>query len=300
MRVSLCRRGVRPCSDCQAQTLGHDCWFVPTGKNNKNDLATQHRVTLSLTTYGMQDIDMASLTIRVLLADDHPAVLSGLEYELSTVSTIQVMGSAHSSTELVVLLDKEQCDVLVSDYAMPAGDFGDGIALFSLIQRRYPTVRLVVLTMLDNPAVVRALVTQGISCIVSKSDTVSHLIPAIHSAFSNGKYFSPRVEEIVSSIDWNRRGRGSTDVLSQRESEVVRLFASGLTVNEIADQLCRSKKTISSQKSKAMEKLGIDREVDLLRYALENGMVSSSQGAPTGESDPPPSAPSIPPAALKS
>jgi len=228
---------------------------------------------------------MASLTIRVLLADDHPAMLSGVEHELSVISTIQLMGSAHSSTELIALLDAKPCDVLVSDYAMPAGEYGDGIALFSLIQRRYPSVKLVVLTMLDNPAVLRALVTQGISCIVSKSDAVSHLVPAVHTAYSGGKYYSPRVDEIVQSIDWNRRGRGSTDVLSQRESEVVRLFASGLTINEIADRLCRSKKTISSQKSKAMEKLGIDRDVDLLRYAMENGMVSSSERISSGEPD---------------
>ncbi|MGF6604667.1 DNA-binding NarL/FixJ family response regulator [Paraburkholderia sp. GAS448] len=125
---------------------------------------------------------MASLTIRVLLADDHPAMLSGVEHELSVISTIQLIGSAHSSTELIALLDAKPCDVLVSDYAMPAGEYGDGIALFSLIQRRYPSVKLVVLTMLDNPAVLRALVKQGILCIVSKSDAVSHLVPAVHTA----------------------------------------------------------------------------------------------------------------------
>ncbi|TDN69426.1 response regulator transcription factor [Paraburkholderia sp. BL10I2N1] len=243
---------------------------------------------------------MASLTIRVLLADDHPAMLSGVEHELSVISTIQLMGSAHSSTELIALLDAKPCDVVVSDYAMPAGEYGDGIALFSLIQRRYPSVKLVVLTMLDNPAVLRALVRQGILCIVSKSDAVSHLIPAVHTAYSGGRYYSPRVDEIVQSIDWNRRGRGSTDVLSQRESEVVRLFTSGLTVNEIADRLCRSKKTISSQKSKAMEKLGIDRDVDLLRYAMENGMVSSSERTSGGEPDMPLPEGGMPPGASKS
>ncbi|CAB3798199.1 Transcriptional regulatory protein RcsB [Paraburkholderia ultramafica] len=225
---------------------------------------------------------MAPLTIRVVLADDHPAIISGVEHELLLDSTIQLVGAAKNSTELIALLATKACDVLVSDYAMPAGEYGDGIALFSLIQRRYPTVKLVVLTMLDNPAVLRAIVLQGIKCIVSKSDALTHIVPATHTAFIGGKYYSPRVEEIVQSIDWNRRGRGSTDVLSQRESEVVRLFASGLTVNEIAERLCRSKKTISSQKSKAMEKLGIEREVDLLRYAMETGLVPSAPQASSG------------------
>jgi two-component system capsular synthesis response regulator RcsB len=207
-------------------------------------------------------------------------MLRGIEHELSEVASIQLVGTARNSTELIALLASKKCDVLVSDYAMPAGEYGDGIALFSLIKRRYPDIKIVVLTMLDNPAVIRALVTQQVTCIVSKSDAVTHLVPAVHAVHHGGKYYSPTINEIVESIDWNRRGRGGSDILSQRESEVVRLFASGLTVNEIAERLSRSKKTISTQKTKAMEKLGIERDVDLFRYALENGLVTSSQKTP--------------------
>ncbi|MBC8749119.1 two-component system capsular synthesis response regulator RcsB [Paraburkholderia sp. WC7.3g] len=235
--------------------------------------------------YFNQVDNMAASEIRVILADDHPMMLIGIEHEFAEVSTIQLVGTARNSTELIALLNSKPCDVLVSDYAMPAGEYGDGIALFSLIKRRYPDLKIVVLTMLDNPAVVRALVMQGVTCVVSKSDAATHLIPAVHAVHHGGKYYSPTINEIVQSIDWNRRGRGSSDVLSQRESEVVRLLASGLTVNEIAERLSRSKKTISTQKSKAMEKLGIEREIDLFRYALENGMVTSSQKT----SDSPPS-----------
>lgn len=227
------------------------------------------------------DIDnMVDSGIRVILADDHPVMLRGIEHELSDVASIQLVGTARNSTELIALLASKKCDVLVSDYAMPAGEYGDGIALFSLIKRRYPDIKIVVLTMLDNPAVIRALVTQQVTCIVSKSDAVTHLVPAVHAVHHGGKYYSPTINEIVESIDWNRRGRGGSDILSQRESEVVRLFASGLTVNEIAERLSRSKKTISTQKTKAMEKLGIERDVDLFRYALENGLVTSSQKTP--------------------
>jgi two-component system, NarL family, captular synthesis response regulator RcsB len=229
--------------------------------------------------------NMVASEIRVILADDHPMMLIGIEHEFADVNSIRLVGTARNSTELIALLTSTQCDVLVSDYAMPAGDYGDGIALFSLIKRRYPDIKIVVLTMLDNPAVIRALVTQGVTCIVSKSDAATHLIPAVHAVHHGGKYYSPTINEIVQSIDWNRRGRGSSDVLSQRESEVVRLFASGLTVNEIAERLSRSKKTISTQKMKAMEKLGIEREIDLFRYAMDNGMVTSSQKT----SDTPPS-----------
>jgi two-component system, NarL family, captular synthesis response regulator RcsB len=229
---------------------------------------------------------MANSLIRVVLADDHPVIARGIEHEFSKLTTVRLVGSVGGSTELIALLDREPCDVLVSDYSMPEGEYGDGLALFSLIQRRYPTIKIVVLTMLDSQAVLRGLVAQGISCIVSKTDAVDHLAPAVHTAHMGGKYYSPKIDEIIQSIDWNRQGRGSTDTLSQRESEVVRLFGSGLTVNEIAERLSRSKKTISSQKSKAMEKLGITRDVDLLRYAIESGMLSTSPGASsTGSSE---------------
>ncbi|KVL37860.1 response regulator transcription factor [Burkholderia sp. MSMB1835] len=221
---------------------------------------------------------MGSYQIRVVLADDHPAMLVGVEHGLSSVPTIHLAGKAGNSTELIRLLDDGACDVLVSDYAMPANEHGDGTALFSYLQRRYPDVKLVVLTMLDNAAVVGALVRLGIGCIVSKSDTVDHLIPAIHAAATGGTYYSPSVEKVVRTLSAHSSARfvDQAPALSTREIEVVRLYASGMTINEIADKLSRSKKTISTQKSRAMQKLGIDKDMDLLRYAIENGIVAAS------------------------
>ncbi|KRG67701.1 LuxR family transcriptional regulator [Stenotrophomonas terrae] len=223
---------------------------------------------------------MNGFKIKVILADDHPGMIAGVKYELSSIDTIELVGTAADSTELMALLNSVACDVVVSDYAMPAGDFGDGIALFGMIARRYPQVKLVVLTMLDNPAVLHTLLTQGVMCIVSKSDALTHLVPAVHAAHSGGKYYSPTIEKVVQGIELNRRSRNPAGVLSIRESEVVRLYASGLTVNEIAERLHRSKKTISTQKANAMEKLSIEKDVDLLRYAMENGLVTSSGGVP--------------------
>ncbi|GGA18845.1 response regulator transcription factor [Dyella nitratireducens] len=227
---------------------------------------------------------MDGFSLRVVLADDHPGMIAGVEYRLSSVSTIQLTGTAGNSTELIRILDTGCCDVLVSDYSMPGNEHGDGIAFFSFLQRRYPSVKLVVLTMLDNPAVLSALQGQGIVCIVSKSDAVSHLIPAIHAAATGGTYYSPSIEKSMSLRDMDRRGGNAPQPLSKRELEVLRLYASGLTINEIAERVSRSKKTISTQKARAMQKLGIERDVDLLRYAMEHGIVASSSqpGAPKG------------------
>jgi len=223
---------------------------------------------------------MGSYQIRVVLADDHPATLGGVQHGLSSVPTIRLTGSAGNSTELIALLDAGVCDVLVSDYAMPGGAYGDGIALFSYLQRNYPAVKLVVLTMLDNPAVIKGLLGLGISCIVSKSDAVDHLIPAVHAAATGGTYYSPSFEKIVRTLSAHSSARivDQAQNLSSREIEVVRLYASGMTVNEIAEKLSRSKKTISTQKARAMQKLGVEKDIDLLRYAMEHGIVAAPGG----------------------
>ncbi|HHT8996114.1 TPA: response regulator [Burkholderia cenocepacia] len=221
---------------------------------------------------------MGSYQIRVVLADDHPAMLAGVEHGLSSVPTIRLTGKAVSSTELIRLIETGVCDVVVSDYAMPGSAHGDGITLFSYLQRHFPAVKLVVLTMLDNPAVIGALTRLGITCIVSKSDTVDHLIPAVHAAATGGTYYSPSVEKVVRTLTSHSSARAIDQKreLSDRELEVVRHYASGLTVNEIAEKLSRSKKTISTQKARAMEKLGLEKDIDLLRYAIEHGIVAAS------------------------
>nr|WP_230945174.1 response regulator transcription factor [Burkholderia territorii] len=205
------------------------------------------------------------------MADDHPLLLAGLAHELARAGTIRLVGTARNSTELVALLETDPCDVVVSDYAMPGGEFGDGIALFSFIRRRFPAIRLVVLTMLDNPGVIRTLLANDISCILSKSDATDHLIAAIYAVLANGRYFSPTTAAIIQTIT---PAGALTHDLSPRETEVVRLYASGMTINEIAERLHRSKQTVSTQKSSAMRKLGITRDPDLVKYAVEAGLVT--------------------------
>lgn len=222
------------------------------------------------------------LKISVLLADDHPGIISGVRHELSGESEIAFNGSVSNSTDLIKKLEEGGFDVLVSDYSMPTGKYGDGLHLFGYISRRFPKLGLVVLTMLDNSAILQALGRVSNISIVSKADPVLHLVPAIHAAFTGGVYFSPAIAERLERGGTGGLGgvQGERRVpaeLSPKESEVVRLYAAGLRIDEIAAKLNRSKKTISTQKVKAMQKLGIERDIDLMKYALECGWVTSSR-----------------------
>jgi len=118
----------------------------------------------------------------------------------------------------------------------------------------------VTVTMLNSPAVFRALQELGVNSIVSKSDPMSHLIAAIHAAHSGGRYLSPT---IASLLERTESAAGAT--LSKRETEIVRLFREGYKVTEIAEKLHRSKKTISAQKLAAMRKLGVTSDAELIR-----------------------------------
>lgn len=218
---------------------------------------------------------MKPLCLRVVVADDHAAVRTGIQHALTTGGVASILAAARNSTELMDVLGKGNCDVLVTDYSMPGGRYGDGATLFRLIRQRYPALRIVVLTMLENPGVVHSLLKLGITCILSKSDSMSHLLPAVHVAFANGRYLSPTITGIVDTLSSSGPEIHS---LTSRELEVVRLYVSGLTVNEIAARLNRSKKTISTQKSAAMLKLGVRRDVDLLRYGIESGLVAADPG----------------------
>ena len=230
---------------------------------------------------------MTPLLIRVAVADDHPAILFGVKHEFSDNRSIVVDGVARNSTELIELLNSTPIDVLVSDYAMPHGHYGDGLALFSLIHQRYPHVRIVVLTMMENPAILQTLMTE-VRCIVSKSDLMNHLSLAVHAAYANGQYASPSIEKILRTVEPTRRSAQGPSPLTSRELEVVRLFVSGLTVNEIAARLHRSKKTVSTQKTAAMRKLNIEREVDLVHYGLETGLIPSVARSGEGQYRPGP------------
>ncbi|GLQ46994.1 DNA-binding response regulator [Dyella lipolytica] len=213
--------------------------------------------------------------VRIALVDDHPLLLAGLSHELEKHPGLTVAGTTQNSTELVALLNKHPVDVVVSDYTMPGGDYGDGMALFGFLKRRFPGIRLIVVTMMSNPAIIRSLVAQGIHCILSKADSLVYIAGGVYAVLANKHYYSPSIEAIVKmhGIDDNATATSAKN-LTIRELEVVRLFVSGLTITEIAERLHRSKQTISTQKMSAMRRLGIRRDADLIMYGVNANLTS--------------------------
>src|SRR5256885_17256404 len=93
---------------------------------------------------------MKNFVLRILIADDHPAVLAGIESVLEDKHEIEIVGRAKNSTEIISFLKKNECDVLVTDYSMPGGAYGDGLVMLNVIRKRFPSVKIVMLTMIEN------------------------------------------------------------------------------------------------------------------------------------------------------
>ncbi|WP_429322949.1 response regulator [Paraburkholderia sp. GAS448] len=217
------------------------------------------------------------MKIHLVLADDHPALIAGIKYELAGIRTLDVVGTANNSTEIVELLARVPCDILITDYAMPGGEYGDGIMLLSFLRRRYPDLKIIVFTSINNPGITHKISKLGIKSVLNKVDDVGHLISAIHTVYAGAAYFPPV------QLSQGQTGRADTETtrqLSKRETEVVRLYVSGQSIKEIAEQLHRSKQTVSSQKMNAMRKLGIERDADLFRFAYEAGFAVATDWHP--------------------
>ncbi|EFF74316.1 response regulator transcription factor [Achromobacter piechaudii] len=212
------------------------------------------------------------MKISLIIADDHPALITGVKHELVEFHTISIVGTASNSTEIFELLAKSPCDVLVTDYVMPGGEFGDGLTMLSFLRRRYPDLKIIVFTTIDNRAMVAEMVKVGAHAVLSKVDVIGHLISAIHAVYAGATYFSPKFRS--ASAVGQLAQISPAQKLTRRETEVVRLYVSGVSINEIASQFNRSKQTISSQKTSAMRKLGIERDVELFRCAYEIGLLT--------------------------
>lgn len=210
---------------------------------------------------------MSQLAIRVALADDHPVIRLGVQSALDDAPALHCIGAAADSTELVDLLQRESCDVLVTDYAMPGGAHGDGLDLLAYLQAHFPQLRIVVMTGLDQPALLNRLDAQGVPGIISKGDDLQHVQAAVMAVYANRRYLSPSVAELL-----QRKERRRVVALSPSEQKVIALFISGLSVAEIAAQLGRKKQTVSTQKINAMRKLGIESDAELLTFAADLGL----------------------------
>lgn len=210
-------------------------------------------------------------TIRVMLADDHPFILFGLRELLDRKFGFAVVAEATSPEMLLRTLAHIDCDVLVTDFSMPCRHAPDGLALLNAVHNRFPHVRVVVLTMLENPGLLACMRKAGALGLLNKCDGMPELSNAIVAAFQGREHFSASVKRQLSTLGVPDARASIFGRLSPREIEVVRLYAGGMSTSGIARHLSRSVNTVSTQKHSAMRKLGVKNDSELFNYAWEHG-----------------------------
>ncbi|MGV8916350.1 MAG: response regulator [Pseudomonas sp.] len=212
-------------------------------------------------------------TLRVILADDHPIFLIGLRVVLEQDPLVKVVAQASSPGELTKCLKDHACDVLVTDFMMPADQQNDGLRLLERVRRHYPQLPIVVVTMLNNAALFRDMLALGINGLLSKASLAGELPAAIQSIRNHQIYVADSVTQVMQDAgEYGAETLIPYEQLSPKESEVLRLLAAGRSVGEIAAYLNRSKQTVSAQKVNAMRKLGLANDSALFIYLQEHGL----------------------------
>lgn len=206
--------------------------------------------------------------IRLVLADDHDLVRSGIKALLGMLSGVQVVGEARNGRELVALVDATLPHVAMTDIAMPDMD---GIAAITEIHARHPQVRLLVLSMHDSVALVRRAVAAGACGYVMKDAAPSELERSIASVMATGSYFSPVVAQRLLEPEV----QAADDGLTQRQVEILKLIAQGKASKEIAFELGLSPKTVDVHRARIMERLRLNDVASLTRYAVRKGLVQA-------------------------
>jgi DNA-binding NarL/FixJ family response regulator len=215
-----------------------------------------------------------STCLRIFVADDHAVVRDGLRLLINSQPDMQVIGEAEDGRTAWDQIGKQQPDLVIMDLSMPEMS---GIEATTRLLRQWPEMKVLALTMFEEPSYLRNLLEAGASGYVLKRSAAEELIRAIRVVAEGGTYLDPRLTSTVvrgllrNSGPTPGKGEISGQALSERETQVLRLVAEGYTNKEVGVKLAISQKTVETYKVRAMKKLELDSRADVIRYAVGQG-----------------------------
>ncbi len=219
--------------------------------------------------------------IRVLIADDHAVIRSGLRLLLESRPDFQVVGDAGTGQETIEQVIQLQPDILLLDIAMPDMN---GLEVARQVRAQAPGVRIIVLTMYDDEGYLRQFLELGVSGYVLKRAADTELIDAIRAVHRGESFIYPsllgRLIDSYLKQPPPAKVQEAGGELSPRELEVLRLVALGNTSQQIADQLLISVNTVETHRAHIMEKLGLRGRAQLVRYAIAKGLLDDPRPEP--------------------
>lgn len=209
----------------------------------------------------------------VLLADDHVLIRHGIKNIIKQNDNLEVVGEVSNGEELIDFLKENVPDLLILDISMPKIS---GIDAVSLVKKKYPQVKILMLTMHKNKQYFYHSMSSGADGYLMKDDSDQELLQAISKIRSGKTYISPILsDEFASDVISAHRNQQSTPFrsLTKRETEVLQLVVEGYTSKDVAEKLCLSPRTVDHHRSKLLKKFNLRNSADLVNFAVRNGFV---------------------------
>ena len=203
----------------------------------------------------------------IILADDHAMLREGIRKIIERIEGVIISGEVNDGLELLELLKKSSPNLVILDISMPNLR---GLEAIREIKKTYPKVKILVLTMHQKKEFLRQALRDGADGFLLKEDAGSELIRAVQTVRNGGKYLSPLLSSVLTSLAVEEE---KTEVLTMREREVLKLFAEGKKTKEIAAALYISPHTVRRHRSNIMEKLNIQNLADLVKYAISQSYI---------------------------
>ena len=208
--------------------------------------------------------------IRIAIVDDHAIVRAGLKQFLSEMVDLRVVGEAASGREAIDLVRNIEIDVLIMDLSMPGQS---GIDALAMIRAKAPDIGILILSGYPEEQYAVNLIRQGASGYLNKECEPMEIVNAIRTIALGRRYISPSVAELIAQQLNRKEGAAAHELLSEREFQVFLKLAKGETAGEIAQALSLSVKTVSTYRTRLMEKMGLQSNSDLTYYALKNKLI---------------------------
>ena len=210
--------------------------------------------------------------IKILIADEHPVVREGLKQIISKADDMKVICEALNGMEVLDLIEKQSPDVVVLDIGMPGKD---GLDVLKDIKKTNSSLPVLMLSMFPEEQIAVRTFKIGAAGYMNKETAPKELVNAIRKIYGGGKYVSSALaERLVADLD-SDSNKKPHELLSDREFQVLRMVAAGKDVDEIAEELFISVKTVRTYRDRILDKLKLKNDVEIARYAIKNKLLDN-------------------------
>jgi len=208
--------------------------------------------------------------IRVFIADDHAVVREGVKHIFSEIPDIKIAGEACNGQEVLENMGKKDFDLLLLDIAMPGRD---GLEVLKEVKTQKPKLPVLILSMFPEEQYALRALKSGASGYLTKDSIPNELVKAVRKIQKGGKYISAAFSEKLVTELTSYTSKPLHERLSDREYQIMRMIASGKTMNEISGELSLSSKTIYTYRARVLEKMEMKNNIELTRYATKHGLI---------------------------